>query len=306
MTALSDIKASAKEIYAKYDSYLIPLGKFFLAFLSFSIINGRLGYMKALDSLIIILILALFCSFMSANAIVVIGAGLILGHLYALSIPALIVGGGIVIILLLLYFGLSPRESYSLIFTILALALKIPCAVPVVLGLVAAPFAIFPVCLGTVVYYTLRAVNGTGSVAVAEGAEKSLAILGDIQQQLQAVLQEKEMVLMVVLMAAVLLIVYLIRRLAIKHAWRAAIITGSLTYFGIYTAGSLMLGISGAFLWAVLGTLLAVIVGLAVQLLLFEVDYTKTTSVQFEDEEYYYYVKAVPKIRKGRDVSGDH
>lgn len=306
MTALSDIKAAAQEIYAKYESYLIPLGKFLLAFLSFSIINGRLGYMKSLDSIIIALILALFCSFMSANAVVVIGTGLILGHLYALSLPAAIVGGGIVIILLLLYFGISSRESYALIFTILALALKIPCVVSVVLGLVAAPFAIFPVCLGTIVYYTLRAVNGMEGAAVAEGSEKSLAILGDIQQQLKAVMQEKEMVLMVVVMAAVLLIVYLIRRLAIKHAWRLAIITGSLTYFGIYAVGSLMLGISGTILWALLGTLLAVIAGLAAQLLLFEVDYTKTTSVQFEDDEYYYYVRAVPKIKKGRGMSGEH
>ena len=29
-------------------------------------------------------------------------------------------------------------------------------------------------------------------------------------------------------------------------------------------------------------------------------------SVQFEDADYYYYVKAVPKIKKGRDESGEY
>ena len=33
-----------------------------------------------------------------------------------------------------------------------------------------------------------------------------------------------------------------------------------------------------------------------VQFLFFNVDYTRTEKVQFEDDEYYYYVKAVPKI----------
>ena len=33
------------------------------------------------------------------------------------------------------------------------------------------------------------------------------------------------------------------------------------------------------------------------KLFVFSVDYAKTERVQFEDDGYYYYVKAVPKIR---------
>ena len=32
------------------------------------------------------------------------------------------------------------------------------------------------------------------------------------------------------------------------------------------------------------------------QLLFFSVDYSRTENIQFEDDEYYYYVKAVPKV----------
>ena len=38
------------------------------------------------------------------------------------------------------------------------------------------------------------------------------------------------------------------------------------------------------------------IVGLILEFLFFAVDYSRTESVQYEDDEYYYYVKAVPKI----------
>lgn len=35
---------------------------------------------------------------------------------------------------------------------------------------------------------------------------------------------------------------------------------------------------------------------LVLQLTVFSLDYSRTEYVQFEDDEYYYYVKAVPKI----------
>ena len=36
--------------------------------------------------------------------------------------------------------------------------------------------------------------------------------------------------------------------------------------------------------------------GLVLELLFFSVDYSRTENIQFEDDEYYYYVKAVPKV----------
>ena len=47
---------------------------------------------------------------------------------------------------------------------------------------------------------------------------------------------------------------------------------------------------------AILGTIVAVIVAKVVEFFRFCVDYSRTEKVQFEDDEYYYYVKAVPKM----------
>ena len=46
----------------------------------------------------------------------------------------------------------------------------------------------------------------------------------------------------------------------------------------------------------VLGAVLATAIGLGLELMIFSVDYSRTENVQFEDDEYYYYVKAVPKL----------
>ena len=41
---------------------------------------------------------------------------------------------------------------------------------------------------------------------------------------------------------------------------------------------------------------LGAVTGLVLELLFFSVDYSRTENIQFEDDEYYYYVKAVPKV----------
>jgi len=49
-------------------------------------------------------------------------------------------------------------------------------------------------------------------------------------------------------------------------------------------------------IFVIIGTVLAVILGYLLQILFFSVDYKRTESVQYEDDEYYYYVKAIPKV----------
>ena len=42
--------------------------------------------------------------------------------------------------------------------------------------------------------------------------------------------------------------------------------------------------------------ILAIIVGLLFEVLFLSVDYSRTEYLEFEDDEYHYYVKAVPKV----------
>ena len=46
----------------------------------------------------------------------------------------------------------------------------------------------------------------------------------------------------------------------------------------------------------IVGTLVSIVIAMAVDFFVFSVDYSRTEYAQFEDDEYYYYVKAVPKM----------
>ena len=43
------------------------------------------------------------------------------------------------------------------------------------------------------------------------------------------------------------------------------------------------------------GNVISLLIAFVIQFLFFNLDYSRTERLQFEDDEYYYYVKAVPK-----------
>lgn len=61
--------------------------------------------------------------------------------------------------------------------------------------------------------------------------------------------------------------------------------------------GSIALGVEISYGSLIFGNILAAIVGMILELFLFSVDYARSERLQFEDDEYYYYVTAVPKIK---------
>ena len=101
---------------------------------------------------------------------------------------------------------------------------------------------------------------------------------------------------MIVTFAATIIIVYLIRKLKINYSWQIALGSGLIVCFIVLIITSSVLdadvGIGGAFVSLIISTLIV----LVLQFFIFTVDYSRAEYVQFEDDEYYYYVKAIPKI----------
>lgn len=100
---------------------------------------------------------------------------------------------------------------------------------------------------------------------------------------------------MLAIMVVTLVIVYIIRKMSIEHAWAVAIIFGILFEAVGMIAGDMVLGISGKTITILAGSIISCVIAFVIQFLFFNLDYSRTERLQFEDDEYYYYVKAVPK-----------
>ena len=64
----------------------------------------------------------------------------------------------------------------------------------------------------------------------------------------------------------------------------------------VITAANIALGEHTEYGSLICGTIAAIVVGIVLEFFVFSVDYSRSEHLQFEDDEYYYYVKAIPKM----------
>ncbi len=293
MSSLVTIRQYIRIIYSRYEVYLKPLFKFILALISILTVNKHLGNMSTIMRFPVVLIVALMCSFMPMNFIVLVSAFFALLHLYSLSLECAAVAGVVFLLMFLLYFRFSPKDTIAVVLTPICFILKIPYVMPLAMGLVGTPTSSISVGCGVIAYYVLHSVKENGE-ALKELADEETAT--KLRYIIDSVIGNKGMVVVAIAFAVTIILVYIIRKMNINYAWTIAIAAGALINIMVMLIGNMMfdtgLSMGGLFL----GTIVAVLVALVIQFFCFHVDYSKTEKVQFEDDEYYYYVKAVPKV----------
>lgn len=294
MTTLLELKEKLTRFYGKYDIYITPVIKFTVALTAFLLINHNIGYMEKISSTPIALILALICSILPVGGAVFIGSVLILLDMYALSLEVCIVALILFILMYILYFRFSPKNEYGVLLTPICFGLNIPFVMPVGMGLLRELYSMFSLVCGIVLYFFLNGVKQNETTL--GGVDEKDAATSKIVVALNQLLGNREMYLVLAIMVVTLVIVYIIRKMSIEHAWAVAIIFGILFEAVGMIAGDMVLGISGKTITILVGSIISCVIAFVIQFLFFNLDYSRTERLQFEDDEYYYYVKAVPKM----------
>lgn len=293
MTTLLVAKQILMTLYGKYEVYITPLLKFLLALISLLLINSRLGYMESIDKLTVVLIVALMCSFMPMNFIVIMAALFTLLHLYSFSLEcAAVVGAGFLLIFLL-YLRFSPKDTLVVLLLPICFILKIPYVIPIAMGLIGTPASAVSVACGVMVYYMIHYVVQNVSVIASMADEETAAKFKFI---IDGLIGNKELVVTIIAFAITVILVYTIRRLSMDHAWTIAMAAGAVVNIMILLVGDLMFDTNVGLISVIFGTIISLLLTAVLQFFVFNVDYSRTEKVQFEDDEYYYYVKAVPKV----------
>lgn len=293
MTALLELRENLKKIYSRNEAFILPVIKFLLSFIVLSIINGKMGYMTKIDNMAIVLIVSLLCSFLPTGFMVVFAMLFTLLHMYALSIETAAVGLVVFLLLYLLFLRFTAKEALVVVLTPVLCMLKLPYVMPVAMGLIGTPASCVSVGCGVVVYYLIQTVISNAPTINSMGAEEATAKL---RLLIDGMLGNKAMLVMIVAFTVTVIVVYLIRRMSVDHSWTIAMAAGVMIEVLILLMGDLMYDTNLSILSALLGAIVTVIVCKGIEFFRFCLDYSRTEKVQFEDDEYYYYVKAVPKM----------
>lgn len=294
MTNLLVIKEQLIKIYARFEAYITPLLKFLTMLFSLIIINSNVGFMNRLKNPAIVLIVALLSSFLPLNVMILLAGLFIILHMYALSLECAVIVGLVFLLMFVLYFRFTPKDSIAVILTPVCFALKIPYVMPLSMGFVGGPLSCISVSCGVVVYYILNYVkNNSEQLAGSEEAENAMS---GFKYVIDSLIKNDTMILMVIAFSVMVVLVYMIKRLSVNYSWRIALGAGAIVGLLIVLIGSASMDADISAVGAIFGTLVSALLVLVLQFFIFNVDYSRTEYVQFEDDEYFYYVKAIPKL----------
>lgn len=293
MSSLLEIKEQIKLFYSKFESFIMPVLKMLLALVTLLCINGQLGYMSKIDNFAIVLMVALLCSFLPKGFIIFFAGVFVLLHCYALAIEAALVCFCLFLVMALLFFRFSPKDALVVVLTPVCFGLKIPYVVPLAMGLIGTPASAVSVGCGVIVYYFTRSLSVNAPAINTATAEEATARL---RMVIDGILDNKELLITVAAFVFTVILVYCIRRMSIDHSWTIAMVSGAVMNMIILLLGDLIYDASVSIVGVIFGSLISVGLCVVLQFFVFSVDYSRTERVQFEDDEYYYYVKAVPKM----------
>lgn len=293
MAALLMMKEKIKSLYASYHSIIVPTVKAIVAFLMLMAINDKIGYMRQLDSFLVVLALTAVCAFAPRAITILVGFMVILGHLYALSMELALIAAAVFAVMLFLYLRFCSKELLLLVLVPVSFYVGIPYMMPLLVGVLCGPTAVLTLCCGTVVHYYIDYISVN---ALTIQGMTATGTMDKIRVGLDGIIHNEEMFLALLSFAAATIVVHVLRRQSIDHAWSVAIFTGAMTNVILNFMGLLIFDNGPSIIGLLLGTIIAIPVAMLVGFLFMGLDYSRTERVQFEDEDYYYYVKVVPKM----------
>ena len=287
------LKERLKSFYGKYAVLVDGVIRFFFSFTALYLLNTNIGFMAVLKEVYVAPALALLCAFLPYSAISFLLAAVMVVHLYAVSAEIALVTAVILILITLLYYGFQPGDSYWLVLTPIAFFMKIPFVIPVLAGLSGRVIAIIPVGCGTMIYYILLYVKQNAGPLTNDA---SVDITQKFVQIIRAIMSNKAMLVMILACFIGILVVYVIRTLSVDYAWVIAIVAGMVAQLAMIFVGDYLFDVTVPIVELIAGVAVSVVIAGLYHFLVFAVDYTRTEYTQFEDDDYVYYVKAVPKI----------
>ncbi|SER41612.1 hypothetical protein [Lachnobacterium bovis] len=292
---LLEIRNGIIRLCEKHDFFLRMLVKFVIAFVVFFTINNYIGYYDKISNLPAAIILACICSLLPRDAIMWCAMVVVLINMYELSLEVMIVTLLLFTLFIMLYYRFAPQDGILVVISSIMLKYKMGYLVPMGTGLLRNIFSVIAVSIGTLIFYFLEGVRNNAAdlknVMVANSEESSTKITVALDQ----IFGNRELAVVMIVMVVATIVVYVIRSRSIDNAWEIAIVAGAITQIIGYIIGYMIIGMLDKSVEVVIGCIVATILGFVLKFFFMNLDYSRTENVQFEDDSYYYYVKAVPK-----------
>lgn len=293
------IRAIIIGLYKKFDRIINPIGKFIISLIIVTKLNKFFAYSPLFASLSINMAMAALAAFLPSSWFVLLLMAVVTLQLFSVSIEATIIVLLTMLVIYLLFGRIQPKYAMLILLVPLFFSWNIPYVLPVFAGLFLGVSSIIPLGVGVGVYYFAAYLPGLLELHVPNATLfESPDILIEMYKYLaKAMMADRNMILSVGVFCGVVIVMYFIRKFEIDYIHYITIGIGVIAMVMITIVGNPILKAGLSVGGVLLGGLLAGIIVSAMQFAKFSLDYKRSEKLQFEDDEYVYYVRTIPKIK---------
>ncbi len=292
MIPLLKLKDAILQFVGRFELYVMAAYRFVVGYVAFHLIITYIGYMDILGEYPFPLLLALLCCFLPSGVMVFCAAVLILLELYALSPLLCLIVALVFMIMFCAYMRFANRKGMYVVLTPIMSVLGVPFTMPVASGLLGEPYSVISVICGEITYFILRHVTMSETLFLTDDVDTSAVITLAVTE----ILLDEEMYLYLIAFAAAAIVTFCIRKLAVRQSFLIAAAIGIVVQIAVIGGGEIMLGRTQTSLTPILiGCVVSFLILMILIFFTHGVNYRRVENVQFEDDDYYYYVRAIPK-----------
>lgn len=299
MMTLLVLKSRMKTFYEKHYTIMRIVWKSIIVFLALFLITGHLGYSKVLSNWLLLVAGALFCGFMPD----ITSAGILFFVYFWEILQVSPVLGIVLLITVLIYFLMMGRVTHGQEYMILLIPvlsyLNMEFAVPLIAALFVSPIMLPAAAMGILFRHLLDAMVEYINVSAssADAASTPDVVWMPLQYVIDCLGRDTMLFISVITALVTFLVVYTIRRSQIRRSSQIAILAGGLVSMMILLIANISLDLGLNPFFYTLYIIAGMIAAYVVQFFHMTLDYHGTRKLQFEDDEYYYYVTAIPKYK---------
>ena len=292
MAGLIQVRDAIRNFLRRFDEIITPIFCFIAAWFMFWSINKLYGYSELFERGIVVFLLSVICALVSAPVAVLLGSVVIIFNCFFVAKSIGIIATLVFIIIYCMYMRMFPNCAWILFFVPVMYIFKMTYAIPLIVAIFAGASGMVPAAIGVFLYKFAIAVNDLNGMLATAVKKDDVDVYSYL---IDNVLKNKEMILTGIVFAIVILITFFIYRLPFDYSWYVAIGAGGLINVLAFMIVGVMMDMKISLGSVIFGSFIGILVTVIVQVCKRLVDYSRKEVIQFEDDDYYYYVKAIPK-----------
>ena len=293
------VRAVIMGLYKRFDRVVNPVAKFIISLIIVTKLNKYFAYSPLFATLTINMAMAALAAFLPASWFVLLLMAVVTLQLFSVSIEATIIVFLTMLVVYLLFGRIQPKYAMLIMLVPLFYSWNLTLVLPLFAGLFLGVSSIIPLGVGVGVYYFAAYLPGLLALHVPNATLfESPDILIEMYKYLaKSMMADRDMILSVGLFAGVVIVMYFVRKFEIDYIHYITIGLGVLSMVVITMMGNVVLSANLSVGGVFLGGVVAALIISAMQFTKFSLDYKRSEKLQFEDDDYVYYVRTIPKVK---------